>query len=101
MNSAQAWRRWLGMAFLAVAFGMLIWGQTVLKARLDGLGYIVYWLACFLFTILALMTALVDIWCVRRKQRLERRALIKNTFTHLADLDDDKTANQGRIPDKD
>jgi len=96
MNNAQAWRRWFGVIFLASAFGMLIWGQTVLKPKLDGMGYILYWTGCFLFTFLALITALVDIWCVRRNQRNERRTLIKKTFTELEHLDDDQESNGGR-----
>ena len=89
------------MAFLAVAFGMLVWGQTVLKDKLDGLAYIFYWLGCFLFTVLALMTALVDIWCVRRKQRIERRTLIKNTFSGLEGLEDDDDSDRERLRDGD
>ncbi len=96
MNTAQAWRRWFGLAFLAFAFGMLVWGQTVLKPKLDGVGYIVYWTGCFFFTFLALITALIDIWCVRRRQRNERRNLLKNTFNDLKDLDDDPDPNGAR-----
>jgi hypothetical protein len=101
MNTAQAWRRWFGLAFLALAFGMLVWGQTVLKPKLDGAGYIVYWTGCFFFTFLALITALIDIWCVRRRQRNERRNLLKKTFTELNSVDDDPDRNGTRSPGND
>lgn len=96
MNNAQAWRRWFGVIFLALAFAMLVWGQTVLKPKLEGVGYVVYWTGCFLFTFLALMTALVDIWCVRRKQRNERRMLLKKAFTELEPADDAVESNASR-----
>ena len=35
-SSADALRRWLGMFCLAVAAGLLIWGQTILKPYLEG-----------------------------------------------------------------
>ena len=76
------------MAFLAIAFGFLIWGQTVLKVKLQGVSFVLYWSACFLFTFLALMTALVDIWCVRRRIRKERRKLLKDAFVKMQDGDD-------------
>ena len=57
MNSADARRRWLGLFFLALASGMLIWGQTVLQDRLDGMTYLVYWAFCFLFTMAAVVVA--------------------------------------------
>ena len=93
MNKAQAWRRWFGLAFLGLAFGMLVWGQTVLEPKLDGVAYLLYWMGCFIFTFLALLTALLDVWCVRRKQREDRRALIKNTFSSMDQLEDDDDPN--------
>lgn len=79
-NPAQAWRRWFGLFFLAVSFGMLVWGQTFLQSRLEGAGYILYWSICFLFTFLAIATALLDILLVRRQTRRERRELLKKAF---------------------
>ena len=79
-NNGQAWRRWFGLLFLALGFGMLIWGQTVLKSRLAGASYILYWAVCFLFTALAMLTALVDMWLVRRQSRRERRALLNRAI---------------------
>ncbi len=79
-HPAQAWRRWFGLFFLAVSFGMLVWGQTFLKSRLAGSGYILYWSICFLFTFLAIATALLDILLTRRQTRIERRELLKKAF---------------------
>lgn len=80
----DARRRWFGLFFLIVAGGMLIWGQTVLRAHLSGWGFVVYWLACFVFTMLAILTALLDIWIVRRRSRQARRELFERTFGELA-----------------
>ena len=99
-NKAQAWRRWFGLVFLAIAFAMLVWGQTVLKPRLDGLAYILYWLGCFVFTVLAMMTALLDIWFIRRKQRQDRKDLVRKTFANVDEFrdeaGDDETAGNGK-----
>lgn len=69
--------------FLALAFGMLVWGQTVLKSRLEGVAYLVYWTICFLLTFLAMFTALLDIMLVRRKSRRDRRDLLQKTIVDL------------------
>jgi len=79
-RSAQAWRRWFGLLFLALSFGMLVWGQTFLKDRLTGTAFLFYWSVCFLFTFLAIATALLDMLLVRRQMRHERREMLKKTF---------------------
>ena len=73
---ADARRRWFGLFFLLIAGGMLIWGLTVLSGRLEGLTFVIYWLVCFAFTGLALLTALLDLMIVRHRQREEQRDLI-------------------------
>src|SRR5262245_42319756 len=50
-NSADALRRWLGAFCLAVAAGMLIWGQTILLPILQGVVFLIYWALCFVFTV--------------------------------------------------
>jgi hypothetical protein len=89
-NPAQAWRRWFGLFFLAISFGMLVWGQTFLKGRLEGAGYILYWSICFLFTFLAIATALLDILLVRRQTRIERSELLKKAFRDKRENDRDR-----------
>ena len=79
-NSADALRRWLGTFCLALAAGLLIWGQTVLKPHLEGVLYLVYWSLCFLFTIAAIFIALLDVRAVRRRTREEQRELIQRTL---------------------
>ena len=93
-SNGQAWRRWFGLVFLALAFGMLIWGQTVLKSRLEGLAYLIYWSICFLFTLLTLATAILDIILVRRRSRRDRRELIKKTIVDLEALDEAETEDK-------
>ena len=79
-NPADVRRRWFGVFFLVIAAGMLIWGQTILKPYLRGIGFVLYWLACMAFTGLALLTALLDIWAVRRRTREQQRDLLQRIF---------------------
>ena len=80
---ADALRRWLGLFCLAVAGGMLIWGQTVLKPHLEGIGFLLYWAVCFLFTFGAIGIALVDMRAVRQRVRAEQEDLIRRTIANL------------------
>jgi membrane protein implicated in regulation of membrane protease activity len=79
-NSADALRRWLGAFCLAIAFGMLIWGETILKPFLTGLLFIFYWFTCFLFTCSSIVIALLDVRAVRRRVQAEQRDLIQRTL---------------------
>lgn len=83
LTAADALRRWLGMLCLALASGMLIWGQVVLAPYLKGVGFIIYWVICLLFTLAAIVIALLDIRAVRRRTQEERRELLKKTFDDL------------------
>ena len=89
---ADALRRWLGLFCLTVAGGMLIWGQTVLKPHLEGIWFLLYWGACFLFTFGAIGIALVDMRAVRQRVRAEQEALIRRT---LADLETAEESSPG------
>ena len=82
-NSADALRRWLGLFCLAIAAGMLIWGQTILKPLLDGIGYLIYWFICFLFTIAAIGIALIDMRVVRQRTRQEQMELVRKTLAEM------------------
>jgi hypothetical protein len=84
-NPVDARRRWFGVFFLIVAGGMLIWGQTVFKSRLEGIGFIIYWLVCFWFTGLAMVTALLDIRTLRRRTRDQHRDLFRHTLEEIED----------------
>jgi membrane protein implicated in regulation of membrane protease activity len=76
-------RRRLGTFCLLTAIVMLIGGETVLAGRLSGIGFIAYWLACFVLTALAAFAALLDAARVRAEQREEQRALLENTLQEI------------------
>lgn len=82
-SSADALRRWLGLFFLAIAFGMLIWGRTVLANTLRGAGFLIYWAFCFLFTFAAIVTALLDIRATRKRARTEQAELLRKTLDEI------------------
>ena len=84
-------RRWFGVFFLLIAAGMLIWGQTILKPYLEGIGFMLYWLGCLAFTGLALITALLDIWAVRRRTREQQRDLLQRIFEEGEANEENKT----------
>lgn len=88
MDSAQARRRWFGIFFLILASGMLIWGQTLLKPYLKDVNFLFYWLFCFLFTGLAILTALLDVRALRRKTLEDQRKLIHRTMEEVAGEND-------------
>ena len=82
-NSVQCRRRRLGTAFLAGAAGLLILGQTLLKPHLKGLIFIFYWLACFLLTVLTLITALIDARAIRRQALEQHRELLRDALEEV------------------
>ena len=82
-NSVDALRRWLGMFCLAVASGMLIWGHTILASHLKGLGFLIYWVVCFLFTIASIVIALLDVRAMLRNIRNERVALFRRALKDI------------------
>jgi len=82
-NSADAMRRWLGAFCLAMAFGMLVWGETVLKPFLKGILFLIFWFVCFLFTCSAIVFALLDVRAVRRRIEAEQRELIERTIQQI------------------
>lgn len=94
-NPADTLRRWFGLFFLAIAFGMLVWGQTVLREYLQKrfVLFTIYWFACFAFTIAAIVTALLDLRATRMRARREHEALIQRT---LDQVDRDAQENSGK-----
>jgi hypothetical protein len=82
-NSADALRRWFGLLFLALAFGFLVWGQTVLRDRLTGVSFVIYWFFCFFFTVAAIITALLDVRATRKRARQEHEELIQRTLDEI------------------
>ena|SRR6266511_3990643 len=95
-NPADVRRRWFGVFFLLVAAGMLIWGQTILKPHLEGIGFVLYWLACMAFTGMALVTAMLDIWAVRRRTREQQRDLLQRILDEAdAHEESERTGRNG------
>jgi 4-hydroxybenzoate polyprenyltransferase len=92
-NSADTLRRWFGLFFLAVAFGLLVWGRIVLWDRLSPIAFVVYWFFCFVFTIAAIITALVDVRATRKRARQEHEALIQRTLDEIDHDSPDKRDN--------
>ena len=82
-------RRWLGLLFLALAFGLLVWGQTVLKERLKGVVFLAYWGCCFLFTLAAIVMAMLDMRATRKRARQEHNELMRRTLEDLERKDPD------------
>lgn len=82
-NSAEAMRRWFGLFFLALAFGLLIWGQTVLRDRLKGVSFLIYWGCCFFFTLAAIVTALIDVRATRKQSQKEHENLVQRTLDEM------------------
>jgi len=80
---ADTRRRWLGLFCLTVAACLLTWGLIVLPSRLDGVWFVLYWAACFLFTCAAIVIALIDMRAVRRQIRLEQETLLKDTLEDI------------------
>lgn len=76
-------RRWFGLFYLLVALTMLIWGQTLLKSHLKGLAYLLYWLAVFVLTFLAMATAMLDMWIIRLRQRQSENEAVQKAIKGL------------------
>jgi len=81
--TSKTWRRRFGGVCLALAIGMLLAGETVLKTKLTGGWLLCYWLGCFVLTALAAGAALIDAARVSQESRAERRALIENTLQEI------------------
>ena len=90
--NAKIRRRWFGALCLLAALAMLVAGETVLQGRLKALGFIAYWLVCFVVTVLAIGAALLDARAVREETQTEQRALFESTLQEIQE----KKARQGR-----
>ncbi len=76
-------RRRLGALLLLAAIAMLVAGQTVLKNRLQDLGFLLYWLGCFLLTGSAILVAYLDALALRQRSRREARELLQSTLNEI------------------
>ena len=78
--TAKTRRRWFGSLCLLAALVMLAAGETTPGKRLDGVAFVIYWLACFVFAALAMLVGILDARSLRREARAEQRALLENTL---------------------
>ncbi len=83
LTAADARRRSLGLFFLLLAIVMVIWGETLLKPYLKQLGYVLYWLACIFCLMVAVGTALLDLWVMRHRNRRQQEELCQRTLMEI------------------
>ena len=88
---ADARRRWWGTLFLTLAAAFLIWGQTVLKPYLNGVAYLFYWFLCFVFTVLAIFIALLDMRAVRRYLHQQNREIVERAIAEAQKASEEKS----------
>jgi membrane protein implicated in regulation of membrane protease activity len=100
-NNQDTRRRWLGVFFLAAALAMLVVGQTVLKESLSPRAFLAYWLACFVFTCLAILVALLDFSAIRRRTRQEHRDMFHDTLQQIARKKQSRDSPDRRTSDVD
>ncbi|MCG3149048.1 MAG: hypothetical protein PCFJNLEI_02505 [Verrucomicrobiae bacterium] len=72
--------RTLGGIFLIGCLLMLGLGETILKEHLQGPLFLLFWTWCFLFALLAGLTAVLDLICVRHAGKKNRRELFQRQF---------------------
>jgi cell division protein FtsL len=62
---------------------MLVAGQSVVKDKLQGAWFLLFWLVCVILTGLAMVTAIRDARALLRSNREEHRELIKSTIEKI------------------
>ena len=97
--NATVRRRWLGVGFLLGALLMLVAGQTILREQLRDFGFVVYWLACFGLTGLAVAVALLDARENRRRLRDQRRELLQSTLKDIQAAARERRRGNGESPE--
>ena len=80
----SATRRWLGAVCLLIAIGMLVADEYFFRGRLGGMAALAYWFVCFVFTVLAICAAFLDVRALRRTTRDEQRALFQDTLQDIS-----------------
>jgi len=73
-----------GLTFLIIAVLMLLLGETVLRQSLSKVPFILYWMACFVFTGMAIIFAFLDVAGVQRQAREQQRELLEKTIHEIA-----------------
>jgi hypothetical protein len=94
-------RRGFGMACLMGAGLMLIFGQTVLRPHLEGWGFILYWMGCFLLTGWAVIAALLDLRAVTKETRHEQSDILHELVEEIKkETATQESLEQGRTDDQ-
>ena len=88
--NSTARRRWFGSVCLLIAIALLVADEYFFKG-LNGVVFLMYWLACFVFTMLAICAAYLDVRSLRRATRDEQRALFENTLQNISKEKSGKT----------
>jgi len=83
-------RRGLGVLFLSGSVLLLVIGLTILNNSLVGWLFVYYWLACFLFTFLAIGVALLDFIIIRKRIRQMKRELADEATKEFKKIFPDK-----------
>jgi hypothetical protein len=73
-----------GVTFLIIAVLMLVLGETVLRQSLGKVPFLLYWMACFVFTGMAILFAFLDVAGVQRQAREQQRELLEKTIREIA-----------------
>jgi hypothetical protein len=81
--NAKSRRRLFGALCLLAAIVMLVAESTLLKDRLSGMALLVYWMGCFLLTLLAISAAFLDVLVLRHEVREQQRALFESTLRRI------------------
>ena len=86
-------RRWIGLFSLIASAAMLTWGSTwpCLPQKRNDL--FVLLVGLLLFTILAMRTALLDMWVIRSRARQERKARQFSNETPVSNRQSDPPAS--------
>jgi hypothetical protein len=89
-------RRWFGALTLIAAMLMLVAGETLLKGRLSGFSFVVYWLACFGLTGTAMAVAILDLRAIRQRTQNEQRLFLEKALKEI----ETKSHAKPRLPGK-
>lgn len=89
--NTTARRRWFGSVCLLIAIALVVADEYFFKGRLTGVVFLMYWLACFVFTMFAICAAYLDVRALRRATRDEQRALFENTLQNISKEKSGKT----------
>ncbi len=90
-------RRSLGILCLVTAVGLLAAGDRSPGGRLgNGLGFVAYWLLCFLCCMLAVVVAWWDPGALRREVREQQRALLDDALGQLRRPEQTRSPGSGK-----